>query len=315
MLPRGDTLRAARPRVSAARKLEPSEPLYRPEFPRYGNSLLALALTTACIIPDTGIEARGEAVNPGPVRLVQAIPVSSQADRECHDRAPELDSCPLLPPSATTGLLRADVGEFCSCPEVDNHRINHFDIYAEDPDVDRDGNPVDSIYGAFLLDMPAGADDPSSFVAYENLLSPVVPATPEFGVGSYADAFDRPTPQVRRWTIDDGDGRVDLCNNNASSPNATLEPGLHTLRLIVTDRPWYRPFQYDSNGEIKIDKVTKQRLQVPPEEAAIGVPDTPAGASYASADFVFRCEDGFAEVPEGTVGPCQCVEASMEGEQ
>lgn len=304
MLPRGDTLRPA-PRVSAERKLEPSEPLSRLEFPRYGNSLLALVLTSACIIPDTGIEARGEAVNPGPVRLVQATALPMAADTACRELAfPDLASCPLVPDTLPFGFIDIDL---CVCPGtlVDNRALNYFDIYVEDPDADGDGNPIDSIFGAFLLDLPLPADDPTSFVAYETLLSPTTPATPvQFGIGSYGDAIERPEPLVRRWTIGDADRRVDLCNENASSPDPKLAPGLHSLRLVATDRPWYRPFVYDSHGEPKLDE-DEQPIRVPPEEAAVGVPDTPGGASYAIADYVFLCGDGAAVDVEPV---CDCVE-------
>jgi hypothetical protein len=310
MPPRGDNARAARPRVSAAGKLEPSKPLYRREFPSYGRSLLALALTSACIIPDSGIDARGEAVNPGAVRLIQSTALTERANRACKDAGLGLANCPMIP-DVLYGLVDE---ELCSCPSplVDRNPLPYFDIYVEDPDADDDGNPLDSIFGVFLLDMPNFADDPSEFVAYENLLPPTTPAAPvPFGLG-YANAIERPEPLVRRWTIEGENGAVDFCNDNASSQPPTLEPGLHSVRLVVTDRPWYRALVYDDQGRVVVDEKTKERVRVPVEEASIGVPDTQAGATYAVANYVFECGDGITPPAEGEQSPCQCADPNQE---
>ena len=81
---------------------------------------------------------------------------------------------------------------------------------------------------------------------------------------------------------------LDLCNDNSGTP---VGPGLHSLRIVVTDRPWYRPIQFDADGKPLID-ATGVPLRVEDEASArIGVPDTPAGASYAIADYVFACGD------------------------
>ncbi|MBC8073866.1 MAG: hypothetical protein IAG13_36445 [Deltaproteobacteria bacterium] len=260
----------------------------------------------ACIIPDTHLQVRGEAVNPGPVRLVQATEMTPEAEAACKGVQSELGSCPMVPATLPFGLVRPETGDFCVCPELDGRALNYFDIYAEDPDLDGQDRPKDSIFGVFLLDMPSEADDPPSYVAYEHLLSPTTPAVlQQFGIGSYADAIERPEPLVRRWTIGDAETQVDLCNDNASSPSSKLEPRLHSLRLIVTDRPWYRAFQRTASGEIALDE-HDDPIQVPAEEAAIGVPDTPGGASYAVADYVFRCRDG---VPPVSDLSCECAEA------
>jgi hypothetical protein len=267
-----------------------------------------LASLVGCIIPDTQLQVRGEAVNPGAVRLVQATALTRSANTECNRVQRELASCPMVPETLPFGLVAPETGDFCVCPQVDGRALNYFDIYAEDPDLDGQDRPKDSIFGVFLLDMPASADDPPSHVAYEHLLSPTTPAVlQQFGIGSYADAIERPEPQVRRWTIGDAETQVDLCNDNASSPDPKLEPGVHSLRLVVTDRPWYRPFVFDSDGEIAVDE-RDEPVRVPVEEAAIGVPDTPAGATYAIADYVFRCRDGRPPAPSAS---CACAEAEV----
>ncbi len=263
---------------------------------------VAMAATAGCIIPDSGIDARGEAVNPGPVRILQSTALTESADEACAAVGDSLAACPMIP-DVLFGLVDA---QFCLCPSptTDPNRLPYFDIYVEDPDQTADGDSLDSIFGAFLLDLPRSADDPSEFLAYENLLSPTTPAAPvPFGL-SYANPIERPEPLVRRWTIGDEEG-VDFCNDNASSPEPALAPGLHSLRLVVTDRPWYRAFVYDDNGKIREDEATKEQVRVPVEEASIGVPDTPAGASYAVADYVFRCNDPAAPTPDG-MPACTC---------
>jgi hypothetical protein len=127
-------------------------------------------------------------------------------------------------------------------------------------------------------------------------------ANVNLGFNGYADAIVRPEPLVRRWTLG-AETRVDLCNDNAAAQNGKLEPGLHSLRIIVTDRPWYREFERDDDGEVLLDEDDRP-LRVPIEEASIGVPDLPGGATYAIADYVFRC--GFGRDPEAN---CNCLES------
>ncbi len=259
-----------------------------------------LVASTTCIVPDSHLRVRGEATNPGPVRLVQAVPITEQSNDACHDALVDLPGCPLVPETLPFGVIDP-TSPLCVCPDRDGNALSYFDIYVEDPDTDDDGRPKDAILGALLLDLPAATADPSQSVAYGNLLPANVPAANvNLGFNSYADAIERPEPLVRRWTLG-ADTGVDLCNDNAAAQNGKLEPGLHSLRIIVTDRPWYRRFERDDDGEIALDE-KKQPLRVPVEEASIGVPDLPDGATYAIADYVFRCDDGMD--PEAN---CNCV--------
>ncbi len=252
-------------------------------------AIATLMLAGACIIPDSGIVVQGQFENPGTVRIVEAVAMSPEADDACADVSVELAGCPLPPLTLPFGLVGADAS-LCVCPAGDDNRLGFVDIYVEDPDVDDNGEPTDPIYGALLLDLPDDADDPSRFVAYENFLSPFDPAVRFTGggaVGGYADSIARPTPQLRSWTLGRELG-VDLCNDNAASK---LSVGLHSLRLVVTDRPWYRPVVRDADGKVMLnDRDEPQRA--PDDEALPGVVDGPAGASYAIADYVFRCDDG-----------------------
>jgi hypothetical protein len=258
----------------------------------------ALVAGVGCIIPDNNIQVRGDFVNPGPVRIVQAVPISDQANEACA-RVSELTDCPLLPPTVPLGLLGADT-TFCVCPEADNNALLSFDLYVEDPDV-VDGKPEDTILAALLLDMPESEEDPSTFVAFTNLLSGTEPATNvQLGFGGYQDSFERPTPLVRSWTLGRDSG-VDLCNDNSGEK---LDPGTHSLRIVVTDRPWYRPVLRDAKGEPVVESDVIVRVE-DEASAKIGVPDTPAGASYAIADYVFVCGDGTD--PDNPSPGCNCA--------
>lgn len=251
----------------------------------------ALTATLAgCIIPDAGIKVQGDFVNPGPVRIVGYTPISEAADAACESVDPSLAGCP-VPPETTLGLLRTD-GPFCVCDgdSVDFFRVQSFDILVEDPDVDENGEPKDALLGAFLLDVPSFAEDPSTFVAYPNLLSGTEPASGyQLGLGGYGDSIERPPPQLRSWTVGRETGFADLCNDNAAVPDGKVAPGLHSVRLVVTDRPWYQPVLRDSDGAPMLD-AAEQPIRDEGAAPLIGVPDTPAGASYAIADYVFACD-------------------------
>jgi hypothetical protein len=256
---------------------------------RAATGFTLLLLAAACIIPDAEIEILPERNNPGAVRLVNRISMSVEANRACTKADPLFaEECPLPPPSQPPGLVdfSADGQPFCSCPpgERDNNALRQFDVFVEDPDVDNNV-PRDDILGAFLLDVPLSAEDPSEYVAYQNYLPSNEPATLfPIGRGGYNDAIERPTPSLKSWTIGI-DGRIDLCNDNVGG---SLEPGLHQLTLVVTDRPWYTEVQTDDKGKPLYKDGELVRTGDSPR---IGVPDLPVGATSDSQVFVFRCLD------------------------
>jgi hypothetical protein len=264
--------------------------------------LLVAIATGACIVPDANLRVQGDATNPGSVRLLQSITLTDEANDACRsDPSTELSSCPLVPETLPFGAIDPEL-PLCVCSGRDGNALSYFDIYVEDPDLD-DGRPKDSIFGVLLLDMPAATVDPAEFVAYTNLFPPTVPAANvNLGFNSYSNAIERPEPLVRRWTLG-ADTGVDLCNDN---PAGKLDPGLHSLRLVVTDRPWYREVELEEDGQAMVDD-DGELVRVPVEMASIGVPDLPGGATYAIADYVFRCDDG--DDPESS---CNCVD-QVEG--
>jgi hypothetical protein len=249
---------------------------------------LVTMLYAACIIPDAGIRLQEEFDNPGVVRIIQPVPMTREADEACADASEVLLRCP-VPPSNTLepGLIDLPQGQLCVCPGRDANAIAPFDIYVEDPDLDEQLRPKDLIYGVFLLDVDPTAEDVRPFVAYQNYLRPDVPARNYYlRTGSYGDAIERPTPRVRAWSLGI-DEPVDLCNDNGGE---TLEPRLHELRLVVTDRPWYVPVELDEKGNPVRDEdgVLVRRN----EDPWVGVPDLPGGATYDTATYVFRCGNG-----------------------
>ncbi|MEM7157512.1 MAG: hypothetical protein AAF799_32025 [Myxococcota bacterium] len=233
---------------------------------------------TDCIIPDAGIIVEDEFLNAGAVRIVEPTPVTIRADEDC-DELTTLGGCPRVPDTLPSGLIRTD-SPLCVCPGADQG-LGEFDIYVEDPDVDEDGDPRDDILGALFLDMPSTASDPSLFLAYTGLLAPDEPAT-RFRA-SDVQTIERPDPHLKAWTLA-GQPRVDLCNDN---DGIQIPPGLHVLRLIVTDRPWYTPVLRDADGMVIEDEDGEVVLGDP----VVGMPDLAGGASYDTRSYVFECLD------------------------
>jgi hypothetical protein len=254
---------------------------------------VVLVVGSGCIIPDAGIVVRDEFLNVGAVRIVEPTPVTARADEDCAERT-TLSGCPYIPVSLGSGLIRPD-SPLCVCPGRDFGLGGGFDIFVEDPDIDAGGDPKDEILGGLFLDMPTSAEDPRDYLAYTARLPPEQPA--RLVRASEVQTIERPDPHLKSWTLGER-GPVDLCNDDDGSK---LEPGLHELRLVVTDRPWYRPVMRDAMGEPLEDEDGELVFH----DAVIGMPDLPAGATYDTTTYVFQCYDG-ANPPEGI--ECDCEE-------
>lgn len=262
--------------------------------------LVASLLGAACIIPDTDIKVEPERTNLSGVRIVQTIVPTREVNASCASVSDFHLACGLPPLSVPPGLIAEDGQTFCRCPagEFDLNALRSFEIFVEDGDVDDDNNPTDRIFGAFTLDVPDPEGGTMTAVAYTNYLSPEQPAQLwPLGPGSYGDVIERPPPNLKAWTIG-SEGAIDLCNDNNGS---RLAAGLYSLRLVVTDRPWYVPVEVQDGKPVYENGV----LVRTGDDPMAGVPDLPGGATYDVAHFVFECLDAEDD-------RCNCVEEVPE---
>jgi hypothetical protein len=273
--------------------------------------LAGAALVVACIIPDREIGFAGGPDNEFAVRIVFRPPMTDQMIAICQapslpERLYDASFCPAARNVRPAGLIRsADGGPFCICPTGrDARAIPAFTVYAEDADTEHD-DPRDTLYGVLLLDPDPEGGSPLHDVAYQNYLeagavgvlvddsvADLLPGEPEGG------RQDRTVPTEardevfqRRFLIDDPgpDNVLDLCNDDNGT---ALDPGLHNLQFLVTDRPFFRPVRRDEDGSPAVDPVTGETT---PLATQYGVPDLAAGASYAVANYVFECLDATAD--------------------
>jgi hypothetical protein len=254
---------------------------------------LVAIVASGCIIPDREIGIESDAANPGAVRILQPTLVTDDMITLCNadpNEGEDLERtvCPQVPPSPPAGLLRSDTGApFCTCPGddfSDQTRLQDFSIYAEDPDR-RQERPRDTLYGVALLDLDPFADDPPSrAIAYPDHFPPGKQGEP---VEDWTDLAPRLNPSIGRednwtWRFRFGKGDsddIDLCNDNGGDK---VSPGLHTLTIMVTDRPFYvRPRLIDGEPDPEL-----------PGTDQYGMPDLAAGATYSTVSWVFECIDG-----------------------
>lgn len=275
--------------------------------------LLGAVVLTACIVPDRDISFEGGPENEGAVRILQRAPLLAQWEDWCLDRDADVAIgqnvdggtsvfCHNVAQTRSGGLIRGDGGDLCVCPagQRDRRAPSLWTIYAEDPDLEGD-DPADVLYGVLLRDPDPVSNEPSAAVAYENYLEPCAPglvldaqmvSEPVRDMAGgllYPERIEPPLARNTAWQwefrLDDASStRVDLCNDDNGS---SIDPGLHNLQFLVTDRPFFRAVG---------DEV--ERLQC-------GVPDVAAGATYAVMNFVFECVDG---TNEETADACDCGE-------
>jgi hypothetical protein len=276
-----------------------------------GRAAFTLALVaTACIIPDRDISFEADEANPGAVRIVQPTPLAPDMIAECTDEDADmrdLDQCPQVPTVGArhSGLIRRPAdAPFCVCPGGHDARtLDEFFIYAEDPDRSQE-RPVDALLAVALLDFdPFAQVPPFSAVAYRQQL-------PEGGKGELLlRRNEPPSPGLNivpssgrednflwRFRFGKSGGRgTDLCNDNDGK---TVAVGLHTLSVMVTDRPFFRPPQLDADGE----PVLGQDGEPLYEAVQTVMPDLAVGATYSIASWVFECHS-----PEVN-SECACAE-------
>lgn len=254
-----------------------------------GAAVIGLGL--ACIIPDRDIQVRTTDINIYPVHFVEGIPLTEEARCACSATACE---CPMPAFTFVPPLLALDTGySFCICGEnsSDPFALQGISLYVEDQD-EVDGKPIDALRAAALLDWDPTLGEPAfDYVAYRSYLDPRAPLDLSV-ISSYeSDVLKRPRPFVRSVTLKDGEGRLDLCNG-AGRP---LDPGFHTLSIMVTDRQW---FQRDPAAS----ETSTEGEETPDGMAVVleGVPDIAAGATYDIQTYVFEC------LVDGET--CECVD-------
>lgn len=238
-------------------------------------SVMASAL--ACILPDRGIIIVDENVqNKHPVRFVEPIPITEESSDACLslDEIKPQEVCqPGDPAKALPHFLDPAIDDykFCSCDvdtQEDKRKLRVVTFYVEDRanEVGKDFE----IYAALQLDIKPGETDPSKKVFYQSYLDPKIP------LQSPGDSLKYEPPrrpdtgrELRELTLGNPEkGGIDLCNGIG----LPLSYGFHTLRIIVTDAPWFNPTDDENDREV-------------------GVPDLANGATYDTLEFVFFCDD------------------------
>lgn len=252
----------------------------------FGTSLALGTAVAACILPDNLIDIEDEEIsNKQAVRIAQTMVLSLQANAACDAtlQNDEQDGCPqpgidpldalphfLDPTYSPPGAPQALPYDFCSCgsDEYDSKRLGAFTLYVEDRDEEpRTREPQDPIYAALLLDLDPDDPQPQNSLAYVDYLDSTKPLALAADI-DYTP-IRRPTPSLRELNLGDGDTPLDLCNR---AGNEALSAGFHTLRVLVTDRPWFERTAEDG-----------QKI------AQLGVPDLNAGATFDFVTYVFHC--------------------------
>jgi hypothetical protein len=260
-----------------------------------------------------------EIANRNPVRLVEATMLSPDAERSCAPEderdeisdaeaygicsQPGVDPRDVLPHFLNPAYSREDDdGQiitpfvFCSCEKEGERDKNALlaTLYVEDQDENRRRDPKDKIYAALLLDLPQREPHPDNYLDYQRYVDPSrelelsgTPYSPE----------KRRDPQLRELVLgisvdgNDQTGGIDLCNGGSR----VLEPGFHSLTVMVTDRPWFRP----ADGGIGSEHA--------------GVPDLAIGATFDSITYVFYCGSATEEDDPNKCAE-QCAVPAPEGQ-
>lgn len=244
-------------------------------------ALAALALAGACVLPDRDIQIVDENIqNKHAVRFVEPTPLSPEAQDACdEDLAGRSLLCQpgepdlVLPHYLDPNYLDPESGtfiyNFCSCDRVAGEesqiQLNPFSLYVEDrlDDVAKGPSPL---YAAALLDLPLNSSAPQDSVRYRDFISPLQPL--ELDDQLEYTPLKRPDPKLRVLNVGGGSA-IDLCNRANDTP---LRRGYHELRIMVTDRPWFKVNPEDVEGQP-------------------GVPDIASGATFDTISYIFRCDD------------------------
>ncbi len=245
------------------------------------------SLLAACILADKDIDIEDDKIsNKQAVRIARSMVLSDEANAACDltlksedgygcpqpgidpkDALPQFLDPTYSPPSAP----QARPYDFCSCgtDEYDDKRLRPFTLYVEDRDEEpRTRDPSDKIYAALLLDLDPDDPEPYNSLKYTFYVDSSNPLPIAADI-DYAP-IRRPTPVLRQLNLGDSDAPLDLCNRAGDEP---LAEGYHTLRVLVTDRPWF-------------ERTTPSGQAI----TEIGVPDLDAGGTFDFVTYVFHCD-------------------------
>lgn len=261
-----------------------------------------VALCVGCILPDREIRFESGLDNESAVRIVQRAPMTPLMDELCNPEDPD-DSdprfCPQVVRTRSSGLVLPTDGDFCLCPNGDRRAVDSFEIYAEDGDREGDA-PEDTLFGALLLDPAASDEDPQDTVAYAKYWQPGragerIPDGEDLLGNRTAPPNGREPAGLTVFPLDDSSDvpRIDLCNEAGRS----IAVGLHTMRFIVTDRPFFRPRARNLDGSFASEADGDPAFG----NEQWGVPDLAGGATFATIDYVFECRD-----PTDPEADCSC---------
>jgi hypothetical protein len=236
--------------------------------------LLALV---ACILPDRDIVIVDENVqNKHPVRFVEPIPITEEALDTCLSLKEVMPSevCqPSDPERVLPHFLDPTITEynFCSCgfdtPEEDSRKLRATTLYVEDRRNDL-SQPLDPIYAALQLDLQPAETDPAQKVEYISYVNPNVALKPDNDLKYEPPRRPDTGRELRQLNLGNSEEPIDLCNGTGMP----LRRGYHTLRVVVSDAPWFSPTGEDDVREL-------------------GVPDLANGATYDTLEYVFYCDD------------------------
>ena len=264
---------------------------------------LSGAALLACVLPDRGIMIIDEQVqNKHPVRFVEPTPVTNEAANQCLNAIKKYQTRVCQPSDPATALplfldpgLQDDNGKFpyrfCACgvQESDTLRLPAVTLYVEDRADDVDDG-LDPIYAALQLDLRPDDSQPQRTVEYLAYVDPSV-GLPE-SLLDYAPP-NRPNKAsgrgLRELNLGNAEPsqRIDLCNGAGTT---ALTRGFHTLRVIVTDAPWFKPDDDDGLGT---------------QVQQFGVPDLTNGATYDTITYVFHCDDKTSDLDNFCDEQCQ----------
>lgn len=230
-------------------------------------ALAALCAGAACVLPDLEIDVEDEQItNRNAVHIVEPVLLLEAA----HDGCPE-SFCQqpyLRPDNALPYFLAPETYPFCSCGpnETSAKTLSSFKLFVEDRDEEpRSRTPKDDLFAAFFIDLAPSDPRPPSKQAFQGR---VIPDDEPLDLAEEDyNPFLRSEPHLRQLPVGEYEIPLDPCNHADDQP---LPVGFHTLKIMVTDRPWYK---------------AKNIPQV-------GVPDLARGATFDSVTYVFYCLDG-----------------------